>query len=56
MGVKRKTPPAGGAFATPQIPRDKIAAALARTPIDTAREDALRALARARAGQRRGRR
>lgn len=56
MGVKRKAPPAGGAFATPQIPRDKIAAALARTPIDTAREDALRALARARAGQHRGRR
>jgi len=38
------------------IPMDKVTAALARTPVDTARESALRALAVTRATARRGRR
>ena len=37
-------------------PMSKVAAALERTPVDTARESALRALAVTRAAARRGRR
>lgn len=40
----------------PPPPMSKVAAALSRTPVDTARESALRALAVSRAVARRGRR